>query len=155
MWCGVPVFRLCAVVVVLGHHSSEQQVYNIAGVLPDGNSAYITAAWDEDDIYRGGVPIQITIGDYGVYIASVRGTTMRFTNRGLSFNTRYSIFTFYDIRNDFNDSGVSQLCRVRTPEMMCISLVTMLLRNRLHGQVPVSTFTQHMHGHVVSYKIKH
>ena len=92
--------------VVLGQADSDLSVYNTAGPYSDGDSSYITAAWDEDSVSGGLVPGLIVVGDGVVYIATVGGTEVMFRNVALRSNTQYSLFTRYDIANELDADSV-------------------------------------------------
>ena len=97
---------LCAVVVVRGRISDDQRSnYNDAQSYSDEASSYITAAWDEEDVYAGRVPSRITVGDGTTYMVDVLG--VQIYNAPLKSNTEYSIFTRYDIANELNPGEVS------------------------------------------------
>ena len=98
---------LCAVVVVHGRISDDQRSnYNDAQSYSDEDSSYITAAWDEEDVYTGRVPRRITVGDGTTYMVDVFGEQIIY-NAPLKSNTEYSIFTRYDIANELNPREVS------------------------------------------------
>ena len=64
----------------------------------EGAMAYITAAWNEEQIQSNLVPDEFTIGDglmYGDY-----------TNVPLKSNTKYGYFIRYMIENDANVTNV-------------------------------------------------
>ena len=63
-------------VVVVDLVGSDLSVYNTAGPYSDGDTSYITAAWDENDVYADGVPNQIFVGNGEVYAATVGSTTV-------------------------------------------------------------------------------
>jgi hypothetical protein len=92
--------------VVAGTAEENMNLYNNAQAYFSGAPYYITAAWDEEDIYTGRVPAGIIIGDGIVYIVDTSGGPVTYTNVGLVLNTQYNIFTRYDIMSDDN-FGVS------------------------------------------------
>ena len=92
--------------MVFGQADSDLSVYNTAGPYSNGDSSYITAAWDEDSVYGGLVPSLIVVGDGVVYIATVGGTRV-YRNIALRSDTRYEFFTRYDIENELNPAEVS------------------------------------------------
>jgi hypothetical protein len=83
-------------VVVEGTASGNLNDYNSVLEFSAGVQAYITAAWDENDVYSGMVPTTLTVGDGKEYPAG--GVTYR--NVPLMTNTQYTIFTRYDIASD-------------------------------------------------------
>ena len=97
---------LCAVVVVRGRISDDQRSnYNDARPYSNEASSYITAAWDEEDVYAHRVPSKITVGDGTTYMVDV--FEVQIYNAPLKSNTEYSIFTRYDIANELNPGEVS------------------------------------------------
>ena len=92
--------------MVLGQADSDPSIYNTAGPYSDGDSSYITAAWDEDSVYGGLVPSLVVVGDGVVYTATVGGTRVMYNNIALSSNTQYTLFTRYDIANELNIDNV-------------------------------------------------
>ena len=93
--------------MVLGQADSDLSVYNTAGPYSNGDSSYITAAWDEDSVYGESVPSRIVVGDGVVYTATVGGTRVTYRNIALKSDTRYEVFTRYDIGNELNPAKVS------------------------------------------------
>jgi hypothetical protein len=83
-------------VVVEGIASGNLNDYNSVMEFSTGIQAYITAAWDENDVYSGVVPTTLTVGDGKEYPA--RG--VRYINVPLMTGTEYTIFTRYDIASD-------------------------------------------------------
>jgi hypothetical protein len=92
-------------VVVVGRAEEDMNIYNNAQAYFSGAPYYITAAWDEEDVYAGRVPAGIVVGDEIVHIVDTSGGPVIYTNVGLRSNTQYTIFTRYDLMSD--DSGVS------------------------------------------------
>ena len=107
--------RFCAVIVVEGNRGNVD-VTRFDDALPytEGATSYITAAWDEDAIYRIGVPPRIFVGNDVVYRASFEGLETAFPNVPLRANTFYSFFTRYDIASDVG------------PEVSCMCMFVML-----------------------------
>ena len=93
--------------MVLGQAESDLSVYNTAGPYSNGDSSYITAAWDEHSVYRGLVPTLIVVGDEVFYTATVEGMRVTYRNIALRSDTRYEFFTRYDIENELNPAEVS------------------------------------------------
>ena len=56
-------------VIVLGQAVNDLSVYNTAGPYSDGDTSYIAAVWDRDDVYAGRVPNEVIVGDDAVYVA--------------------------------------------------------------------------------------
>ena len=84
----------------------DKTSYNEAGPYTGGSTFYITAAWGEEDIYNGAVPPLLTVGDRSVFTVTTP-TNVNYVNQPLKSDTKYSIFTRYDIMNDADDSMVS------------------------------------------------
>ena len=91
----------------MGQVGSNLSVYNTAGPYSDGDTSYITAAWDRDDVYAKRVPQKMLVGDDEVYVVSVRGTDREYRNVRLRSNTQYSFFIRYDIEKESNKNDVS------------------------------------------------
>ena len=89
-------YSLVAVIVVDEESSPAMPDFNNAQPYSEGASFYITAAWGEEDIYAEQVPPILMVGDDMVF--AVSNTAYR--NVPLRSNTRYSIRTRYDIRNE-------------------------------------------------------
>ena len=97
----------------LNPDGTTRPLYNGTSGYFDGAVEYITAAWDEEDVYAtptSRVPEVIVVGRGDQYEADVssRGT-ITYTNVPLRSNTQYTIFTRYDIRNDVNPGQVSKV----------------------------------------------
>jgi hypothetical protein len=94
-------------VVVVGRAEEDMNLYNNAQAYFSGAPYYITAAWDEEDVYAGRVPARIVVGDGVVYnmVDTSRGP-ITYTNVELRSNTQYTIFTRYDLMSD-DESDVS------------------------------------------------
>ena len=91
-------YRLCAVVVVEGL-TSDPSTYDQAGPYMLGATSYITAAWNEEDVYTGRVPAEIVIGDDIFYVILLKNTAVGYRNVPLKSGTLYSFFTRYDVQN--------------------------------------------------------
>ena len=74
----------------------DKTSYNDAGPYTGGSTFYITAAWGEEDIYNNAVPRLLTVGDRSVFTV----INVNYVNQPLKSDTKYSIFTRYDIMND-------------------------------------------------------
>ena len=89
--------------MVVGTAAEDRSIYNNAQAHFNGASYYITAAWDEEGVAGGRVPVMIVVGDGSVYMVDVNGGTT-YTNVQLSVNTQYTIFTRYDL-TDLSGDG--------------------------------------------------
>ncbi len=96
-------------VVVIGVTTAEQSSFNDAVAYSPGAAYYITAAWDEEDVYSNRVPSEIAVGDGSVFTPDIFGNEVEYINQPLRSNTRYTIFTLYDIRNEANPTEVREL----------------------------------------------
>lgn len=94
-------------VVVVGQADSNLSVYNTAGPFSDRDPSYITAAWGRDDVYANRVPSRVAVGDDEIYVVTVGGITTHYRNVLLRFNTQYSLFTRYDVENEYDANDVS------------------------------------------------
>ena len=93
--------------VVVEGPASGLSTYDQARPYIQSTPFYITAAWDEEDVYLDRVPVEIVIGDDQVYDVNLRGTTVGYRNVPLKSGTLYSFFTRYDIQNEQNENQVS------------------------------------------------
>ena len=92
--------------VVQGTVPSAEPLCDNAPPFTTGTGCYITAAWDEEDIYTGRVPERLVVGDgQSFQVANEGGTS--YINAPLAPDTAYSVFTRYDIRNEANPTQVS------------------------------------------------
>ena len=82
-------------------------------VYTEGAEVYVTAAWDEEDIYNDrGVPESIVVGRGNSYLADIESRgEVEFMNVPLKPNREYVIYTRYDIRNEINPTEVSHSYR--------------------------------------------
>ena len=90
--------------MVVGTAAEDRSIYNNAQAHFNGASYYITAAWDEEGVAAGRVPVMIVVGDGTVYTVDVNGG-ITYTNVELSVNTQYTIFTRYDLRDLSGDGA--------------------------------------------------
>lgn len=85
----------------------DQSTYLDVGPYSNNNpsTAYIAAAWDEDDIYSNRVPAVFTVGKGGEDVNTVAtppgaSGPVTYRNVPLSAATSYSIYVRYDIENE-------------------------------------------------------
>ena len=87
-----------AVEIVVVRNPTDEVPRNYMNLKPymEGAMAYITAAWNEQQVQSNMVPREFTIGD---------GSTIGgYTNEPLQSNTHYGYFIRYMIEND-TDAG--------------------------------------------------
>ncbi len=95
--------------VVEGVARANKSFYDDAQPFTEGGPPfYITAAWDEEDIYSGRVPATLLVGDNGFFLVRTGSTETEYKNAPLKPGTLYSILTRYDIENDANPARVSK-----------------------------------------------
>ena len=90
-----------------------RSLYEGSSGYSSGALEYITAAWDEEDVYATPtrVPAMIVVGNGQEYEADVIGRGMvTYINVPLKSNTKYTIITRYDINNDIDPTQVSNAC---------------------------------------------
>lgn len=102
------------IVVVRNPTDMDPRNYHDLKAYMEGAMAYITAAWNEEQIQSNLVPDEFTIGDgssYGGY-----------SNVPLKSNTQYGYFIRYMIENDANVTNVRCYLILLTNEYMIFLL---------------------------------
>ena len=89
------------IVVVRDPISEDPKSYPNLTSYMEGAMAYITAAWNEQQVQSDEVPSTFTIGN-----PSLTGGDPEYANVALQPNTRYGYFIRYEIENDADAGNV-------------------------------------------------